>query len=236
MTGKTEAEYTIGKDVDLKQEQQRTLAAPQLPANLVLRMMFSFFDLVYGRERTLPKFKVLEILARYPYWAWENGAYHRLSRLYSTSAQAPPARTEDLLRLIELARDSQDNEQWHLLLLEEIIHSKGIKLSRLHHCLIPSIMTFGYNLLSKLIFRVSPAWSYKMNAAFESHAEHEYMRLAADHPEWDEEPVHSIYFDRYPRQNTLNDLLRRIALDERDHMNHSLNEAKKPRGSKETSE
>ena len=225
MTGKTEAEYTIGKDVDLKLEQQRTLAAPRLPANPVLKMMFSIMDLLYGKKGSLPKFKVLEILARYPYWAWENGAYHKLSRLYSTTTRAPAAETENLLRLIELGRASQDNEQWHLLLLEEIIHGKGIKLSRLHYCLIPRVMTFGYNLLSKLIFRTNPAWSYKMNAAFESHAEHEYMRMAADHPEWDEEPVDSVYFDRYPRQNTLNDLLRRIALDERDHMNHSLETA-----------
>jgi len=63
-------EYTIGKEVDLKAEQEKTLAAPQLPANFILKGMFVTMDILYGKARTLPKFMVLEILARYPYWAW----------------------------------------------------------------------------------------------------------------------------------------------------------------------
>jgi hypothetical protein len=69
-------EYTMGKEADLKAEQARTLATPKLPANLILKFMFWQFDVLYGKARSLPKVLVLEILARYPYWAWENGAYH----------------------------------------------------------------------------------------------------------------------------------------------------------------
>ena len=68
-----------------------------------------------------------------------------------------------------------------------------------------------------------------MNAAFESHAEHEYMSLVAAHPEWDRESIESLDFAGYPRQRTLGDLIRRIALDERDHMYHSLEEVERLR-------
>lgn len=66
-----------------------------------------------------------------------------------------------------------------------------------------------------------------MNAAFESHAEHEYMLYAQEHPEFEEELVESIWFAHYPKQKTVADLIRRVGLDERDHMNHSLDEIKR---------
>ncbi len=217
-------EYTIGQEMDLRKEQAKTLATPSLPANFILRMIFVVFDLVYGKERTLPKFIVLEMLARYPYWAWENGAYKALSRLYAVCDKPCPQVTDELLHLIDLGREGQDNEQWHLLLLADIVHQKGIKLSWFHHYLIPRILLIKYNLLAKLIFWINPCWSFAMNAAFESHAEHQYMLMAKENPAWDQEPVDTAYFQYYPRQRTLGDLIRRIGLDERDHMNHSLEE------------
>ena len=66
-----------------------------------------------------------------------------------------------------------------------------------------------------------------MNAAFESHAERQYMLLVKEHPEWESKPVDSVYFQHYPKQASLADLLRRIGLDERDHMYHSLEEAER---------
>jgi len=66
-------EYTMGKTLDLKAEQEKTLMRSKLPANLILQLMFWQFDVLYGKARSLPKVMVLEILARYPYWAWENG-------------------------------------------------------------------------------------------------------------------------------------------------------------------
>lgn len=61
-----------------------------------------------------------------------------------------------------------------------------------------------------------------MNAAFESHAEHEYMKIVQEHPEWENEQIESEYFEFYPKQKSMADLFRRIGLDERDHMYHSL--------------
>ncbi|RMD77813.1 MAG: hypothetical protein D6820_11000 [Lentisphaerae bacterium] len=219
--------YTIGReDLDLKEEQKRTLETPHLKAPLILKLMFITFDLLYGKKCTLPKVKVLEILARYPYWAWENGAYLRITKLYARPEKVNKEKLEHLLELLDYGRDAQDNEQFHLLLLEDIIHQKGIKLGWFRHYFLPRFMALNYYYLSRLIYFINPAWSFFMNAAFESHAEHEYMKMSKEHPEWDDEPVDSVFFKKYPRQKTLGDLIRRIGLDERDHMNHSLFELK----------
>ncbi len=217
-------EYTVGKILNLREEQEKTLKTPCLKPNVILQGMYITFDLFYGPKRTLPKFLVLEILARYPYWAWEQGSYKKLSRIYARPAPADQETVKQLLQTIQLGRDSQDNEQWHMLLLADIIQQKGIRLGWLKHGLLPRIMAGVYYCLTRLIYWIKPAWSFSMNAAFESHAEHEYMAMAQENTGWDEEEVHSFCFAYYPRQNSLNDLLRRIALDERDHMFHSLEE------------
>lgn len=216
--------YTMGKELDLKAEQEHTLATPVMRSNLILKILIVTLDLFYGKKRTLPKFKVLEILARYPYWAWEDGAYRRLSKDHAAYKQPADNRTRRFLGWIDLGRESQDNEQWHMLLLEEIIEKKGIKTSPLLHRWLPLAMALVYYHLTRLMFFVYPHSSFYMNAAFESHAEHQYMLMAKEHPEWDEEPVESKYFEHYPRQKTLGDLIRRIGLDERDHMHHSIAE------------
>jgi ubiquinol oxidase len=215
-------EYTIGKELDLKQEQVKTLASPVLPSNFILKGMYLFFDLIYGQKRTPQKFIVLEILARYPYWVWESAGYRALSMCYSTTSCPTVFQTKEILKLIELGRESQDNEQWHLLLLADICYRRGYRFGWFHFYLVPKILVLKYRFLTKLIYMINPSWSFAMNAAFESHAEHQYMLMAQENPEWDNEPVDSTYFEYYPRQKTLNDLIRRIALDERDHMYHSL--------------
>ena len=48
-------EYTMGKTLDLRVEQEKTLATPKLPANLILKLMFWQFDVLYGKPRSLPK-------------------------------------------------------------------------------------------------------------------------------------------------------------------------------------
>jgi len=222
-------EYTMGKEMDLKAEQAKTLATPKLPANLILKFMFWQFDFLYGKERSLPKVLVLEILARYPYWAWENGGYHLLSKLYSGTKQADPEAVEKALRHIQMGREAQDNEQWHMLLWADLCHQKGIKLDWVYHFVMPKTMTIVYFWITRIMYWLNPVWSFTMNAAFESHAEHEYMLYAQEHPEFENAPVESRWFKYYPKQKTLADLVRRVALDERDHMNHSLEEAERLR-------
>lgn len=223
-------EYTIGKELDLVQEQEKTLQTPRLHSNLVLKSMYITFDLVYGFKRTLPKFMVLEILARYPYWAWETGSYKKLSRLFSRAEPPSMEEVELLMSHIDMGRVAQDNEQFHMLLLADIFRQQGGKLGWFRHFLVPRLLAFIYLFLTKAIYRVKPEASFAMNAAFESHAEGQYMLLAKENPQWETEPVESVYFKYYPKQRSLSDLLRRIALDERDHMNHSLEEVERLKG------
>ena len=226
----TDDVYTVGKEVDLKQEMKRTLETPKLPANLMLRIMFLTFDILYGKWRSLPKVMVLEILARDPYWAWEHGSYALLSKLHCGNKPVSREQVETALRHIQMGREAQDSEQWHMLLWADLCHQKGIRLSWFRHFLLPRQMTFVYFCLTRIMYKMNPAWSFKMNAAFESHAEHEYMLYAREHPEFESVPVDSVWFAYYPRQKTLADLVRRVGLDERDHMNHSLDEVKRLKG------
>jgi len=219
-----EHELTIGKDVDLKAEQEKTLQTPVMKANWLLRLLYLSADLLYGRGRTLPKFLVIEILARYPYWAWENGSYHRLTRKYGRQRPVGKDDVEVALRHIDLGRRSQDNEQCHMLLIRDFMRQKGIQLGFLRGCFFPRLQVFGYFYLTRMLYRLRPAWTFSMNARFESHAEHEYMRMVQEHPEWENEPADSDYFEYYPRQKSLADLFRRIGLDERDHMLESMAE------------
>jgi hypothetical protein len=214
--------YTIGKKLDLVQEQRKTLKSPRRKSNVFLKLMYITFDLFYGRKGSLPKVKVLELLARYPYTAWEGGGYRGITKYYAKKKPVDSKHTEKYLYIINEGREANDNETLHLLLLDDIIRQKGIRLGCIRFTLIPHILAFGYYFFTRFLFMLKPAWSFSMNASFESHAEHEYMQLAKEHPQWDKEKVTSVYFKYYPRQKSLGDLLRRIALDERDHLYRSL--------------
>lgn len=217
-------EYTMGKEVDLKAEQEKTLNVPVMKANFVLKMFYLTADLMYGFKRTLPKFKVIEILARYPYWAWENGSYHRMTRQYANARYTRKEDSEYAVRHIDMGRRSQDNEQHHLMLIEDLMRQKGMKQGWFRYYVVARLMSFGYLLMTRAIYRFRPEWTFAMNARFESHAEHEYMKMVAENPEWENEPVESEYFAYYPKQATMADLFRRIGLDERDHMMESMEE------------
>ncbi len=217
-------EYTIGKEVDLKAEWEKTLQDKGLHANLILRCMFVAMDLIYGKAREIDKFLVIEILARYPYWAWEVGSYLRLTRDYANPNFAEKSESDRAWHHIKLGRKSQDNEQWHMFILEDLMRQKGMKRRFLKHFLLPRFLAFGYYFLTRIMYRVRPAWSFDMNARFESHAEREYAQAVVDHPEWEDEEIDTEYFVYYPRVKTMADLFRRISLDERDHKFESWEE------------
>jgi len=196
----------------LRDEQQKTLASPLRQHSLSAKALFAVMDLLYGTERTLPKFRVLELVARVPYQAWENVAY---------VAMTHTAREHSLARRIfdqvRVSRFEQDNEQWHLLILEELVERQPQRLGYLRHRIVPQIMAFAYYQLSWFMYAVRPAWSYRLNADFEDHAEHEYALLVQEHPEWDEQPYEGSFGDDYGRYDSLADLFRQIGYDERLH-------------------
>src|SRR5687768_3630765 len=64
----------LGHD-DLLVAQRESAGAPRRRYSWSARALFAIMDALYGKERTLPKFRVLELVARVPYQAWENVAY-----------------------------------------------------------------------------------------------------------------------------------------------------------------
>jgi len=201
----------------LKQEQERTLASPRMRYSLLARLLFITADLLYGQSKSLSKFKVLEIVARMPYQAWENVAY-----IAMTHTHADPSFARRIFDRVKESRIQQDNEQWHLLILEELKNKKGIRENFFQHWLIPQAIAFFYYHISWLLYVIRPSWSYLMNAHFEDHAEHEYMEYVAENPALEAEPFESVFAEDYGRFSSLADLFRQIGYDERVHKLESL--------------
>ena len=82
-------------------------------------------------------------------------------------------------------------------------------------------MAFAYYQLSWITYAIKPAWSYRLNADFEDHAEHEYALLVEEHPEWEKTPFHSEFADDFGHYHSLADLFRQIGYDERLHKQQS---------------
>lgn len=211
--------------VDLAVEQARTLSSPRRPYGLLARVLFLGMDLVYGRARTLRKFTVLEVIARVPYQAWEQVAYVAMTHTYRK-----PDFARRVFEFVKESRMQQDNEQWHLLILEEMIQKEGLPESFLLYRLAPQLVAFFYYHVSWLLYAVDPKLSYALNADFEDHAEHEYMEFVREHPELERRPFDSEFKADYDETlSTVADLFRRIGLDERHHKDESLARIAAPR-------
>ena len=88
---------------DRRREQVRTLTAPRRNYSIAARVLFRSLTLVYGRRRRLATFRVLELIARVPYQAWEQAGYAAIThhcarvgfsrRVFDRSANAAPSRT-----------------------------------------------------------------------------------------------------------------------------------------------
>jgi ubiquinol oxidase len=173
-------------------------------------------DLVYGKTATLEKFRVLEVIARVPYQAWEHVSYIAMTH---TARERGFARR--VFERVRLNRRQQDNEQWHLLILEELT-SSTTRRGWLKHRLLPQFIAFGYYHVSWLLYSLRPDWSYRLNADFEDHAEHEYAQFVAAHPELEDVPYDGEFAEEYGRFASRADLLRQISFDERMHKEESV--------------
>jgi len=202
----------------LREEQAKTLAEPQMRYGLLVTVFFVLFDLVYGRKRSWSKFKVLEVVARVPYQAWEHVAYIAITHIYFE--QADYARR--IFDRVKESRAQQDNEQWHLLILEEWTHRQKIRESFVLYRLIPQMIAFFYYQISWLLYVFKPAWSYRLNAAFEDHAAREYMQFVKEHPELESIPFDSAFKQDFGNFPMLADVIRQIGYDERVHREESL--------------
>jgi ubiquinol oxidase len=202
--------------------QTETLASPRRRASIAARVLFGIMDALYGRERSLEKFRVLELVARVPYQAWEHVAYVAV-----THTAGEPGFARQVFDRVRTARWEQDNEQWHLLIMEEL--TAGQRRGLLRSRIIPQILAFGYYQLSWLLYVVRPSWSYRLNADFEDHAEHEYALLVREHPEWESTPYDGEFTQDFGAYDSLADLLRQIGYDERLHKIESEQNMRSPR-------
>jgi len=205
------------KSGELKREQEKTLSSPRRRYGFLGRVLFLFMDLFYGRRRDFSKFKVLEVIARVPYQSWENVAYIAITHMYGK-----PDFARRIFEFVKESRGQQDNEQWHLLILEELIHKKGIRENFFLHRLLPQAVAFLYYHISWILYVIRPSLSYALNADLEDHAEHEYMEFVQGNPWLEDEPFESDFAGDYGEFDSLADLFRRIALDERIHKQESL--------------
>ncbi len=208
----------------LQEEQERTLSAPRLRYGLLARMLFLGMDVLYGRKRTLSKFKVLEVIARVPYQAWQHVGYIAITHRYEE-----PTFARRIFEFVSESRHAQDNEQWHLLILAEMIHDQGLEEGFLRHRLLPQVIAFFYYHVSWLLYVIRPRLSYQLNAHFEDHAEHEYMEFVRENPDLEDQPFASVFEKDYGSFVSQADLFRRIALDERQHKEESLARMATPR-------
>jgi ubiquinol oxidase len=209
---------------ELKAEQEKTLATPRLQYGFLARALFRTMDLFYGRRRTLSKFKVLEVVARVPYQAWEHVAYVAMTHVHGEARFA-----RRVFEFVSESRHQQDNEQWHLLILVEMTERQGVKEGFFRFRLIPQLLAFFYYHVTWLLYVIRPGLSYDLNAHFEDHAEHEYMEYVRENPRLETTPFESDFEKDYGSFASEADLFRQIGLDERQHKRESLERLKRPR-------
>ena len=118
--------------------QSTTLATPRRRYGADARLLFKLEDLVFGPARTLPKFRARELIARTPYQSWEQAAYLKADQQGNGRSRA-----EKLFRTANEDRAEQDNEEWHIILLEEQIAISGVHANPIRFQLLPQLIAFA---------------------------------------------------------------------------------------------
>jgi ubiquinol oxidase len=208
----------------LRRAQAGTLGTPRRRYGLMTWLLIKGMDPVYGRAGSFAKYQVLELVARVPYQSWERIAYLAISRVHHDAGLA-----RRIHERIEESRDQQDNEEWHLLIMSELAAREGTGQGWLRYRLLPQVVATVFYLLSWLLFLIVPAASYRLNADFEDHAEHEYMAFVAAHPELETKPWDCPGAAEYGHFASVADLVRQIGCDERRHKDESLARMAEPR-------
>jgi len=204
-------------NMDLKKEQLATLARPRCTYSLAAKLFFWSMDLLAGKKTTLAKAKLIEMLASIPYRAWEFRQYARLTHSFRNQDQVQKAQA-----ILAWGRAAQDNEYWHLLVIHEKMKEDGIQEPWYLSAPVTFLMAGFYALFMRLLVLVRMRRAFRFNAEFEDHAEHVYASFVEEHPQWEQQPVRNEYVKAYADLPTWADVFRRISLDERDHMNHSI--------------
>ena len=162
--------------LDLKSEVERTLATPRCKYSVLSKLFFLSMDIVAGRKTTVPKVIFLEMLASIPYRKWETRHYVRLSFAYRHKSVVELAS-----HMVEWSREAQDNEYWHLLVLNERRKEFGIPSPWYLNTFVTHVALYGYMAFAWFLSRVSMRQALLFNAQFEDDAEHTYTEFVRDH-------------------------------------------------------
>ncbi len=203
--------------IDLRKEQMASIKRPRYKYSLAAKVFFSLMDIVTGKKITLSKVKLIETLASIPYRAWEIRQYSRLTKFYKQNELVVRA-----TKIMEWGREAQDNEYWHLIIINEKMKEDNMKDAWYLKQPIPYLAVCSYIFFSRTLAFFNISRAFLFNAEFEDHAEHVYAKFVEDHPEWDEQEVKTTQLKEYGKYKTWGDFFRRIGLDERDHMNLSF--------------
>ena len=201
---------------ELRAHQQRYLELPAYRYGLPARLLFWTADQLFPEGRGFPFFAFVELVARVPYMAWEH-----VGHIAQTQNHRDHAFGRKIQDRVELARDEQDNEFWHLLIMEEMCEKQGYRRRWFRDRLVPQVLSFVYYQMSWLLYVVSPKASYALNRDCEDHALRQYAAFVDEHPEFDETPWVSAYKGDYGFHVTVADMLRQVAWDEEQHKAHS---------------
>ena len=185
--------------------------------SLATKMFFLSMDLLTGKKTTLAKAKLIEMLASIPYRAWEFRQYARLTRGYRNGGLVKEARG-----ILAWSRKAQDNEYWHLLVINEKMKEDGGRAPWYLSPPVTFLIVGFYILFTRMMALISIRRAFLFNAEFEDHAEHVYARFVAEHAEWEQQKVVNAQVREYADLPTWAEVFRRIGLDERDHMNQSF--------------
>jgi hypothetical protein len=203
--------------VDVRKEHKATLKRPSYPYSLMARFFIYTMDLIAGKETTLSKLKLLELLASIPYREWERRQYANCTKRFKD-----PYCVHKCKRIIHWCRMAQDNEYWHLQVIEEKTKEDGIQDAWYLSYWIRTFFIWTYMAFSKYTAYFNLPWAVFFNAQFEDHAEHCYASFIEQHPSLENQPVQSKLVQQYCHFTNWADVFRRIGLDERDHRNHSF--------------
>ena len=203
--------------IDLRKEHAASRDRPRYKYSLAAKLFFWSMNVITGKKTTLGKAKLIEMLASIPYRAWEFRQYARLTRCYRK-----PKLVQNAQSIVTWGREAQDNEYWHLIVINEKMKEDGIKDPWYLFPLIPFVMVASYVVMTRIMAVLSIRRAFLFNAEFEDHAEHVYANFVEDHPEWEDQPVENDTVREYCDCSNWADVFRRIGLDERDHRNNSL--------------
>jgi hypothetical protein len=91
--------------------------------------------------------------------------------------------------LLRWSRDAQDNEYWHLVVIDQRLREESRRDPRYMSRRVPLMMAASWALLVWVLARVDMRRSLLLNAEFEDHSERYYARLVDEHAEWEEQPL-----------------------------------------------